>query len=177
MDTGRRFLLALMAGTFLFGSTANAQDPQSLGDVARRQREQKEQAAVAQGKDSATKVITNEEIPEHTETEPPASKDASGVSRVPSSKISKQTADSWRSRILAEKARIKYLQRRIDEVNGSIRFSSVSCASCVTRNERQVAKQQRVEQMQDELNQEKKRLEEMQETARKQGYGSSVYDP
>jgi len=176
MGKGRCFFVVLMAFAFLSGSTAVAQDPQSLGDVARRQREQKEQAAVAQGKDPATKVVTNEEIPEHTETEPPASKDER-VSRVPSSKISKQTADSWRTRILAEKARIKNLQRRIDEVNGSIRFSSVSCASCVARNERQVAKQQRVEQMHDELNQEKKRLEEMQESARKQGYGSSVYDP
>jgi len=177
MGKGRCFLVVLMASTFLCGSPGVAQDSQSLGDVARRQREQKEQAAVAQGKDPATKVVTNEEIPEHTETEPATSKDEIGVSRVPSSKISKQTADSWRTRILAEKARIKNLQRRIDEVNGSIRFSSVSCASCVARNERQVAKQQRVEQMQDELNQEKKRLEEMQDAARKQGYGSSVYDP
>jgi hypothetical protein len=31
--------------------------------------------------------------------------------------------------------------------------------------------------MQSQLEQQKKRLEEMQDAARKQGYGSSVYDP
>jgi len=31
--------------------------------------------------------------------------------------------------------------------------------------------------MQSQLSEQKKRLDEMQESARKQGYGSSVYDP
>jgi predicted ribosome quality control (RQC) complex YloA/Tae2 family protein len=44
-------------------------------------------------------------------------------------------------------------------------------------NERQREKQQRVERMQAQLQEQKRRLEEMQDSARKQGYGSSVYDP
>jgi len=172
MDKSRGLLVGLMAGVFLFGSTVNAQDSQSLGDVARRQRQQNEQST--QGKDP--KVITNEEIPEHPEAETtPIRKN--GDSPLPPSKTPKQSADFWRSRIHTEKSQITYLQRKIDEVNASIRFSSVSCARCVIRNERQVAKEQRVEQMRSELDQNKKHLEQMQDAARRQGYGSSVYDP
>jgi len=38
-------------------------------------------------------------------------------------------------------------------------------------------KQQQVDRMQQELKQQQKQLEDMQETARQQGYGSSVGDP
>jgi len=174
-------LLALVAAAFLFGGTANAQDSQSLGDVARQQRQQKEQSASAQGKAVAeSKVITNEQIPEHPQDDPgPTVKNGKGEdfgSR--SSKGPKQTAEFWRSRIKAQKGQITSLQSRIDEVNSSIRFSSFNCgANCVVRNERQRSKQEQVEQAQSQLEQQKKRLEEMQDTARKQGYGSSVYDP
>jgi molecular chaperone GrpE (heat shock protein) len=44
-------------------------------------------------------------------------------------------------------------------------------------NERQREKEQRVERMQAQLQEMKRRLEETQDSARKQGYGSSVYDP
>lgn len=174
-------LLAFVAAAFFFGATANAQDSQSLGDVARRQRQQKEQSASAQGKDVAeSKVITNEEIPEHPEDDPgPTVKNSKGEgfgSR--SSKGPKQTAEFWKFRIKAQKGQIALLQRRMDEVNSSIRFSSINCgANCVVWNDRQRRRQLQVEQAQSQLEQQKKRLEELQETARKQGYGSSVYDP
>jgi len=176
MKTERRFFLGLMAGVFVFGSTAHAQDSQPLGDVARRQRQQREQSVTQQP--SEAKIITNEEIAEHVEDEPTAGKDKSGSPRLLASKTPKQTADFWRSRIQTEKGQMAYLQRKIDDINASIRFSSTNCgANCVLRNERQRSKQQHVEQMQGELEQQKKRLEETQEAARKQGYGSSVYDP
>jgi hypothetical protein len=44
-------------------------------------------------------------------------------------------------------------------------------------NERQKEKQQEVERGQAQLAEQKKRLDDMQESARRQGYGSSVYDP
>jgi len=172
----------LMAGTLLMGAGANAQDSQSLGEVARQQRQQqKEQSTNVQGENTAApRVITNEEIPEQTKEEPtPAvSKGENGASGLPASKAAKQPAQYWQSRIRTQKNQIANLQRRIDEINGSIRFSSVNCgANCVLRNDRQRSKQRQVEQMQSELDQQKKRLEDMQDTARKQGYGSSVYDP
>ncbi|MHB8218226.1 MAG: hypothetical protein ACYDDS_19300 [Candidatus Sulfotelmatobacter sp.] len=177
----RRRLLALVAAAFLCSATANAQDSQSLGDVARQQRQQKEQSASAQSKDVAeSKVITNEEIPEHPEDgRGSTAKNGKGEGfESRSSKGPKQTAEFWRSRIKAQKGQIASLQSRIDEVNSSIRFSSINCgANCVARNERQRSKQQQVEQAQSQLEQQKKRLEEMQDAARKQGYGSSVYDP
>lgn len=181
MATGYRGFLGVIAGVFLFGWTAGAQDSPPLGDVVRQQRQRKEQSVGMQCKEpTGSKVITNEEIPEHTdEGSPPATgKDKGEASRLPASKTAKQTADFWRSRIQAGKSQIAYLQRRIDDINGSIRFSSINCgANCVLRNERQRSKQQQVEQMQGELSQQKKRVEEMQDAARKQGYGSSVYDP
>ena len=70
------------------------------------------------------------------------------------------------------------MQRNIDKVNGSIQFAPGNCvAGCVQWNERQKQKQQEVERARAQQETQKKRLESMQESARKQGYGSSVYNP
>ena len=176
MNTRSR-LLGLVAAAFFLGAIVDAQDSQSLGDVARQQRLRKEQSAGAAGKAAESKVVTNEEIPEHTEdkTGPPPKKGLALGSPAP--KRPKQTAEYWKSQIQEQKGEIVTLQRRIDEMNGSIRFSSGNCASCAVRNQRQRSKQQQVEQMQGQLEEQKRTLETMQDTARKQGYGSSVYDP
>jgi uncharacterized coiled-coil protein SlyX len=47
----------------------------------------------------------------------------------------------------------------------------------VQYNQRQVQKQDEVQRMQKQLDEQKKKLEEMQESARKAGLGSSVYEP
>jgi peptidoglycan hydrolase CwlO-like protein len=79
---------------------------------------------------------------------------------------------------VAQKNQVASLQGQIDELSESIRFAPANCvANCVGWNERQREKQQRVERMQAQLEDMKKRLDETQEAARKQGYGSSVYDP
>jgi len=177
MNTGSR-LLALVAAAFLLSATANAQGSQSLGDLARQQRLQKAQSASAPGKAVESKIITNEEIPEHTEdkTGPPLKKGLRSES--PAFHGSRQTAQYWKSSIQGQKGQIAILQARMNEINSSIRFSSFDCgANCVVRNEHQRSKEAHVEQMQVQLQQQKRTLEEMQETARKQGYGSSVYDP
>jgi len=173
--------LAVLTAAFLVCVTATAQDSQSLGEVVRQQRLQKEQKAGALGNGAIeSKVITNEEIPEHTEDNAgPVSKNGKReVVRSPAFKGAKQTAQYWKSRIQEQEGQIATLQRRMDEINGSIRFSSVDCgANCVVRNERQRSKQQQVERMQGQLEEQKRSLEQMQDAARKQGYGSSVYDP
>jgi hypothetical protein len=70
------------------------------------------------------------------------------------------------------------LQKEMDDLKESIRFAPANCVSnCAEWNQRQREKQERVEQMQGQLEEEKKRLEDMQESARKQGFGSSVYEP
>jgi len=162
----------------LAAGTAYSQDAPSLGDLARQQRQQK----AAPGKDAkAPKVITNEEIPEHPEIA--SSPAASGGERtsMPASASSsgpKQPAEHWKLQILAQKNQVASLQGQIEELSESIRFAPANCvANCVGWNERQREKQERVERMQAQLEEQKKRLDDLQESARKQGYGSSVYDP
>ena len=83
-----------------------------------------------------------------------------------------------KSQIQAQKGEILSLQKQIDEMSESIRFAPANCVSgCEQWNERQKGKQQQVERMQAQLDELKKHLEEMQESARKQGLGSSVYEP
>jgi hypothetical protein len=70
------------------------------------------------------------------------------------------------------------MQREIDSLNESVHYAGGNCvANCVQWNERQKEKQDRVEVMTQQLDEQQKRLEDLQESARKQGFGSSVYDP
>jgi uncharacterized protein HemX len=72
----------------------------------------------------------------------------------------------------------KSLQSNIDKLNDSIQFAPGNCvAGCVQWNERQKQKQQEVERLRSQLETQKKRLQSMQESARQQGYGGTVYDP
>jgi chromosome segregation ATPase len=171
-----KLIFVLGAVIFLFAGTAVAQDSPSLGDLARQQRQQ---SKTAKGKDAkGSKVITNEEIPEHRVSAPSPAGDEYGSSMPASSSGAKQPAESWKSQIQAQKSQIASLQKQIDQVNESIRFAPANCVGrCAEWNERQREKQQQVERMQAQLDEQKKRMEEMQESARKQGYGSSVYDP
>jgi len=185
MGTGRRVFVSLAGAAFLFAATAYAQDSPSLGDLARQQRQQKEKSKAAQGKDGkASKVITNEEIRAHAGTAPapvapqehPAS--TSTTSSNASSSEMKQPAEVWTSQIQAQRSQIDSLQKQIDEVKASIQFAPGNCVeNCVQWNEHQLEKQRQAEGMQAQLEEQKRRLEQMQEAARKQGYGSAVYDP
>jgi len=169
-------IVCLVAGTM-----AKGQDSPSLGDLARQQRQQKEQSKTAPGKDAkASKVVTNEEIPERAgpATTPAAGGQASQNSMPSPSKGAKEPPEHVKSQILAQKKQIATLQSQVDELNESIRFAPPNCVeNCVGWSERQREKQQRAERMQTQLEEEKRRLEDMQDSARKQGYSSSIYDP
>jgi len=176
-----RALFMFLASVFLLTVFGYGQDAPSLGDVARQARQQK-QSKDAQSKTTpakATKVITNEEIPESPEAAADSSKpDDPAPAAAHSAGGTKQPADQWKSQIQAQKSAINSLQSQIDKLNGSIQFAPGNCvAGCVQWNERQQQKQQEVERMRAQLEQQKKRLESMQESARQQGYGSSIYDP
>jgi hypothetical protein len=181
---GGVFLIS--AVTSLFTVLAIGQDSPSLGDVARQARKQKQQNQDADTKatqsSKPTKVITNEEIPEHSEADAqPSTQDDVWQGSAPSSSASggaKIPAEQWKLRIEAQKNAVASLQNSIDKLNDSIHFAPGNCVSgCVQWNERQKEKQQEVERGQAQLAEQKKRLEDMQESARRQGYGSSVYDP
>lgn len=181
---GQRFRILVLAftGTII----AFGQDQPSLGDAARQARQQKQQKGAqvkeAQSKDTqpakAQKVVTNDEIPEH----PPVTAfhstagESHGGSYSPPPSGGWKIPEQWKAQILAQKNMIAAMQNGISRLKDSIHF--VDCAgNCPQWNERQREKQQQVERMQAQLEDLQKRLEEMQESARQQGYGSSVYDP
>jgi hypothetical protein len=202
----QRVLALVSTCAFLFGVTAYAQDSQSLGDVARQSRQQKQQKDTqaktvspkdASGTDGATfdtkdaqspkppHVITNEEIgsamaPTAAAADKPESDSKSGSKSDTSSSSADRNdqAEELKSRIQEQKSAIDSLQSQITEVSESIRFAGANCvANCEHWNEHQKQKLDQVDSMKAELEQQKKHLEEMQESARKQGFGSSVYEP
>jgi len=190
----RRFIFVLAALSCV-GIVA-AQDSPSLGDVARKTRQQKQpqeaqapapsatnsastdsQAADPDAKPAQPKaahVYTNDEIPESTP-------DVGLVSKQPDLKENyeggKQSAEQWKSMIRQVKANIASLQKQMDSIQSSIRFAGGNYEYHVAYNNRQRAKEQEVENLKSQLAQERKHLEDMQEAARHQGYSSVVYDP
>ena len=184
MRMGHRFVAILSAVAFLMlvGAFAQDSDSQSLGDLARQQRQQH----AAKSKDrKPPKVFTNADLPApddatHSDADGSASQ-ASDTGKAPlplSSGGSKQGSEQMKSQIQAQKSQIAELQKQIDDLDGSIRFAPGNCVrNCEQWNEHQQQKQQQVEEMKTQLEEQKKQLEEMQESARKQGFGSSVYDP
>jgi hypothetical protein len=188
---------AIAGGSGLF---VRAQDSPSLGEVARQARLQK-QSKETQSKDIHTKdvesngttakpgatakaprIITNEELQKHSEPSTPSS-GARASEREPADSTApsgspKMPAEECKLQILAQKETVKTLQDNIDKLNDSIQFAPGNCVSgCVQWNEQQQKKQLEVERMRGELEAQKKQLQDMQESARQQGYGSSVYDP
>ena len=188
----RRIFALFAAGAYVCVLLANGQDSQSLADAARQARLQKQQKDAAQAKDSSAstndaqpaktpRVITNDEIPEHVGSTltPAHDPEPQTPTYAPRSYGTRKTlADQWKSQIQAQKNAIASLQREIASLSGSIHFP-VNCLpnTCAQRNERQLEKENRVDIMKQQLEQQQKRLEELQDSARKQGFGSSVYDP
>jgi len=146
-----------------------------MGDVARQARQQKQNNDTAQNKVAAAsktpRVITNDEIPEHAESAVTSEgENHAETSAASASDGAKQSPE--------QKDLVSSLQSGIEKLNDSIQFAPGNCvAGCVQWNERQKQKQQEVERARTQLESQKKRLESMQESARRQGYGSSVYDP
>jgi len=148
---------------------------QSLGDVARQTR-QKEKA---RGK-AAKKVVTNEDLPESPDLSPAEHETVGKYQAATPSygSSSGMSAEQWKSSILEQKNRIATLQAQMDKLNGSIRFVEANAyVNGVQYNQYQVRKQQQVANLQTQVAEQKKKLEEMQVAAKKAGMGSAVYDP
>jgi hypothetical protein len=165
--------VVVVIGTILFIAASGY--AQSLGDVAREQRQKQAKDAHA-----TRKVLTNEDLPAAAEPAPPASISTDQHHTAPASPASNDTraGERWKAMIEMQKNSIASLQSRIDQVNSSIHFASGACvANCAQWNEQQIKRQDDVQRMQQQLEQQKKQLENMQESARKAGLGSSVYEP
>jgi hypothetical protein len=151
----------------------SASNGQSLGDVARQQR-QKQQAKKDQ---PAPKVVTNEDLPEHSEDTSDTDKPDQNQEPEPHQATS-QSPEHWKAQIAAQKQSIATLQHQMDRLNSSIHFVEANRYYYgVQHNERQEVKQEQVQRMQEQLDLQRKRLEDMQEAARKDGFGNGVYDP
>lgn len=159
---------------FLLAGISHAQ---SLGDVARQQR-QKQQA---KDPNATHKVVTNDQIPESPEASANSSDDAEGApeSSAPvASTAGKKTAEQWKAEIQARKTRIAAILSQVDKLNDSVHFVEANrYTDGVQYNQYQLKKQQEAQRLQKQLDGEKKQLENAQESARKAGFGTAVYDP
>jgi len=175
-----RWPLTLTAILLAFTLVVSAQssDSPSLGDLARKQR-QKQQSKTAKPK----KVVTNEEIPESPEAASstdtaPTDGPHQEISAQPSASQVFQNGDAWKSAIAQRKAALANLKSQIDKLNSSIHFVEANAyRNGVEYNKRQAQKQQEVERLRGQYDEQKRDLEQMQENARKAGYGSAVWDP
>ncbi len=167
----RRNLAFLFVGLSAFAVSLSA--AQSLGDLARAQRQKQQQK-----KDSA-KVITDEDVPKHDDPLPSKDKkDDSAADGLRSAKPAANTAEEWKTLILNAKERIAAAQQRLDEYKASIHFVEANgYSNGAEYNQYQARKLQESERAQKQLDQAKEKLEELQEACRKAGFGSAVYDP
>jgi predicted RNase H-like nuclease (RuvC/YqgF family) len=177
--------LALVAGLLAVTITAYGQsssDSPSLGDLARKQRQKQQQSKEAA---KPKKIVTNEDIPEHPDTSsdwpasssPSASEGAHDESSPPAGAVL-QAGDQLKATILRQKTAVADLKSQIDKVQDSIHFVEANAyRNGVEYNKLQAQKQQEVQRLQSQLEEQKKNLEQMQETARKAGFGSAIWDP
>ena len=168
----RRVLLIVpIALSALVGATYG----QTLGDVARQAR-QKEKVRAK----TAKKVITNEDIPESPMPTPAQHETGGKTDPVAASADSPapRSALQWRDMILAQKDHIETMRAQINKLNASIHFVTANAyVNGAEYNQYQVKKQQEVKNLQKQLEEEWKKLSDMQEAARKEGMGAAVYDP
>jgi hypothetical protein len=175
--------VVLLAVALVSLPPANAQDSPSLGDAARQARRQKQKDAKPDNSASSSgdpekspkKVVTNDDIPESVASIPtsgptPGNAPAGSGPR-------KLSAEQWKALIQAQQKVLASMQRAVDRLKNSIRYPEACVVDCAQRLERQRAKEQQLESMQARLAEQQRRLEELQEAARKQGFGSSVYEP
>jgi len=165
-------------------ASSQNKDTQSKGAANRDSQSTYPQSKTTPNKDAqlhrASHVITNDELPQHpvAGVKAPASPAGHGESAPDPAFGGKMSTDEIRSQIKDQKSAISALQAQITELNDSIHFAGANCvANCVQWNESQQQKQRQVEDMRSELENAKQALEQMQDYARKMGFGSSVYDP
>jgi hypothetical protein len=178
----------------------SALPPPSLGEIARqlKLKKQQKESQLKQAKADATpdvqapnstpapepvksaRLVTSDVTPERASVTP-----VSTHSTSPEEKDAKAdndhhqaNAEKWKSQIREMKSAIAALQEDIKSTSDSIHYAGANCvANCTQWNDRQQQKQQEVDTMKAQLEEAQKQLEEMQQAARKEGFGSSVYDP
>jgi len=178
--------IALLATSAMYG--------QSLGDVARENRDKKQSEDAA---GTAPKVITNKDLPKDPDAnlESPGTKSVASASasseatelrptdpqsadRLAEQRLAEQrAADQWKRQIQAQKYKMANLQARIDQIRASIQSAGWSVQNEGPINRYQAQQLHRVAQIQQQLDEQKRKLNQMQEAARHAGMRTAVYDP
>jgi len=173
----------LASASLILSAVASSQSSgtPSLGEMARKQRQRQQQHA-KDSSDKPEKFVTNEDIPGHPET-PSESHESSGVTgggesfSLPTGDVVKAGV-RWKAAIERQKSAIAELISRIDRLQSSIYFVEANAYSNGVRYNRiQAQKQREVERLEGQLSDLVKKLDEMQEAARKAGFASAVWDP
>lgn len=174
---------------------------QSLGDIARQNRDK--QNADDASSPAKPKVITNADLPKDPDGNQGPREVQSGASAATSSQATdrgsgdrgsgdhrsaahraakqrlaeQREADQWKRQILAQKNKIATLQARMEQLNSSIRSEYGTVQYETPSNSYQARQLQRVAQIQQQLDEQKRELAKMQEAARRAGMHTPVYDP
>jgi len=156
----------------------NAARGQSLGDIARANREKQGSAAPAAGQPA---VITSDDLEAGTDgkaVQHPAAKvsKVAAHGRAEQDAIDPRAAAQWKKQIIAQQDKIATLQGKIDELNAAIHPAG-SAQFNGPYNKYQTTQMQRLADVQLQMDEQKKKLAEMQEEARKAGMHTTVYDP
>lgn len=160
---------------------------QSLGDIARENREKRNTDNAA---GNQPKVITNQDLglPEDAEDSLGSGEAQSGPSiRARSSaadyrsaeqrRAEQRAAEQWKRQILAQENRIASLQARLDQINAAIRSVGGTVQYEQPYSRAEAWQLRRAAQIQQQLDEQKRKLEAMQEEARHAGMHTPVYDP
>lgn len=150
---------------------------QSLGDVAREQKQKQQQA-----KPRPHKVVTNDDLPAHSEDTPDspstASKDSHESTGSPSGSAAKPNAEEWKARIQKQKSNVAALQSNVDQLKASVHYVEANAyTNGVQYNQAQKHKQDEADRLQKQLDEQKKSLSDMQESCRRAGLGGAICQP
>lgn len=177
---------------------------QSLGDIARQNREAKDKEKANAGADPAAqpKVITDKDLA----TDPTIDAAPFAPSRVPSMPKNPSTseqiegpqraaqtraqqhndqkrlsqeraAEQWKRQIMAQKHKVATLQARADQLRALIQAENGTTQYEGPNGRSQAQQLQRVAEIQLQVDEQKRALVDMQEAARQAGMHTVVYDP
>jgi hypothetical protein len=176
----QRIFLKLLPFALLMNLAAYGQ---SLGDIARENRE-KQNAVSASTPPPA--VITNKDLPKdpdvdqsqdgQPEADATTSKPANHRSAAPNPS-DQRVVEQWKKQILAQEAKMANLQARIDQLNASLHPVNGTAQFEGPANRYQARQLERAQEIQLQLDAQRRKLAEMQESARHAGMHTTTYDP
>jgi hypothetical protein len=184
-------VLCAVAAAFVFWSVLESVSAhgQSLADVARQNQQQKD-AQASSG--TSPKVFTNVDLPKDPDGDksatangvisPPISSPSDAASRKSASQhrmtdqrlADQHAAEQWKRQIVAQKNRVATLQARADQFRMAAQHANGTAQTEVAPNRYQA---RQFMQVQMQLNEQRRKLDQMQDAARHAGMHTLVYDP